>query len=208
MLAKIELVKDKLFYQTGLLATTCGLAAILLVMTEVTTRPIIELRVAEDQNALLNEVLNGISFSNEVFNQGHDIEFEGAVYQVFPVRDAKDVLISHVIKGVQDGYSGEIVFLVGVNMADEITGVRIISHTETPGLGDKIELAKSPWVLSFNQHSIANTPLWAVKKDGGEFDQFSGATITPRSVVRGVHQAMLALAKDKEAGNESSISSK
>lgn len=202
MLAKIELIKDKLAYQTGLLATTCGLAAILLVMTEVTTRPVIELRVAEDQNALLGEVLNGASFSNDVFNEGHDVEYQNVVYQVFPVKDAAGTLISHVVRGTQDGYSGEIAFLIGVNNQDEITGVRVISHTETPGLGDKIEFAKSSWVLSFNKRSLANTPLWAVKKDGGDFDQFSGATITPRSVVRGVHQAMLALAQDKEQGNE------
>jgi electron transport complex protein RnfG len=202
MLAKIESIKDKLVYQTGLLATTCGLAAVLLVMTEVTTRPIIELRVAEDQNALLGEVLNGVSFSNDVFQEGHDIEFQGVVYQVFPVRDASGALISHVVRGTQDGYSGEIAFLIGVNAQDEITGVRVISHSETPGLGDKIEFAKSPWVLSFNKRSLANTERWAVKKDGGDFDQFSGATITPRSVVRGVHLAMLALAQDKEQGNE------
>jgi electron transport complex protein RnfG len=202
MLAKIELIKDKLAYQTGLLATTCGLAALLLVMTEVTTRPVIEQRIAEDQNALLGEVLNGAEFSNDVFQQGHDVEYQGRVYQVFPVNDASGALFSHVIRGTQDGYSGEIAFLIGVNNSNEITGVRVISHTETPGLGDKVELAKSPWVLSFNHRSLDNTPLWAVKKDGGDFDQFSGATITPRSVVYGVHHAMLALAQDKEIGNE------
>lgn len=202
MLAKIELIKDKLAYQTGLLATTCGLAALLLVMTEITTRPVIELRIAEDQNALLGEVLNGAEFSNDVFQQGHDVEYQGRRYQIFPVKDASGALFSHVIRGTQEGYSGEIAFLVGVGNRNEITGVRVISHTETPGLGDKVELAKSPWVLSFNRRSLDNTPLWAVKKDGGDFDQFSGATITPRSVVHGVHQAMLALAQDKENGHE------
>ncbi len=198
MLAKIEVLKDKIAYQAGLLAATCGLAAVLLVVTETTTRPIIELRVAEDQSALLNEVLNGIAYSNDVFAQGRQIEYQGTIYDLFPVKNKAGELVSQVIRGVQDGYSGAITFLLGVNLQGEITGVRIISHSETPGLGDKIELAKSPWVLSFNQRSLQNTPLWAVKKDGGDFDQFSGATITPRSVVRGVHQAMLALAKDKE----------
>jgi electron transport complex protein RnfG len=198
MLAKIEVLKDKIAYQAGLLAATCGLAAVLLVMTEITTRPIIELRVAEDQNALLDEVLNGVSYSNDVFSEGEQIQYQGATYDVYPVKNASDVVISRVIRGSQDGYSGAITFLIGVDLEGVISGVRIISHTETPGLGDKIELAKSPWVLSFNQRSLQNTPLWAVKKDGGDFDQFSGATITPRSVVRGVHQAMLALAKDKE----------
>jgi Na+-translocating ferredoxin:NAD+ oxidoreductase subunit G len=202
MLARIEQLKDKISYQTGLLAATCGLAAILLVMTEVTTRPIIELRIAEDQNALLDEVLNGVSYSNDVFNQGHQLEFEGSWFDIYPVRNAKGEIISHVVKGTQDGYSGPISYLLGVMPNGEISGVRIINHSETPGLGDKIELAKSSWILSFNHRSLENTPLWAVKKDGGDFDQFSGATITPRSVVHGIHKAMLALKKDKELGHE------
>lgn len=198
MLAKIEQMKDKVVYQAGLLAATCALAAVLLVLTETTTRPIIDLRIAEDQDALLGEVLNGVEYSNDVFAEGKQIEYQSAVFDVYPVKDQSGKLLSQVIRGNQDGYSGVITYLIGVTLDGEISGVRIISHSETPGLGDKIELAKSPWVLSFNHRSLVNTPLWAVKKDGGDFDQFSGATITPRSVVHGVHQAMLALAKDKE----------
>ncbi|WP_303522530.1 RnfABCDGE type electron transport complex subunit G, partial [Staphylococcus pasteuri_A] len=78
------------------------------------------------------------------------------------------------------GYAGPINLLVGVNAELSITGVRVLNHSETPGLGDKIELAKNPWILSFNDKSLANTTSkgWAVKKDGGEFDQFTGATTT------------------------------
>ena len=88
-----------------------------------------------------------------------------------------------------DGYSGSIKSIVGVKTDGTIAGVRVISHAETPGLGDKIELKKSPWVLEFNDKSIDNTSAeqWAVKKDKGVFDQFTGATITPRAVINSIY---------------------
>lgn len=91
-----------------------------------------------------------------------------------------------------DGYSGAIDMLVGVNIDGSIAGVRIVRHAETPGLGDKIELKKSDWVLSFDGKSLGNPGEsgWAVKKDKGEFDQFTGATITPRAVTSAVHKAL------------------
>ncbi|MGI3130556.1 electron transport complex subunit RsxG [Halopseudomonas pachastrellae] len=91
-----------------------------------------------------------------------------------------------------DGYSGRIDLLVGIRADGTIAGVRSVSHRETPGLGDKIETAKSQWILSFNGKSLS-MPIpeqWAVKKDGGQFDQFTGATITPRAVVKAVYQAL------------------
>ena len=91
-----------------------------------------------------------------------------------------------------DGYSGSIVLLVGVLADGRLAGVRVIGHKETPGLGDKIELAKSPWIRSFEGRSLTRPDEsgWAVKKDGGQFDQFAGATITPRAVVKAVHKAL------------------
>ena len=91
-----------------------------------------------------------------------------------------------------DGYSGSVVLLVGVLADGRLAGVRVISHKETPGLGDKIELAKSDWVRSFEGKSLSDPGEdgWAVKKDRGEFDQFAGATITPRAVVKAVHGAL------------------
>ncbi len=84
-----------------------------------------------------------------------------------------------------DGYSGDISMIVGVKRDGTIAGVRILLHKETPGLGDKIELKKNQWILSFNGKSLQVPVIeeWKVKKDGGEFDQFAGATITPRAVV-------------------------
>jgi electron transport complex protein RnfG len=91
-----------------------------------------------------------------------------------------------------DGYSGAIHLLVGIFADGRLAGVRALSHRETPGLGDKIELAKSDWIRSFEGKSLSdpNEDGWAVKKDRGDFDQFAGATITPRAVVKAVHGAL------------------
>ena len=91
-----------------------------------------------------------------------------------------------------DGYSGAIHLLVGIFADGRLAGVRVLGHKETPGLGDKIELAKNPWVLAFNGKSLSDPGEagWGVKKDQGVFDQFAGATITPRAVVKAVHHAL------------------
>lgn len=91
-----------------------------------------------------------------------------------------------------DGYSGAIHLLIGIHADGRLAGVRVLGHRETPGLGDKIELAKSAWIRSFDGKSLSNPGEdgWAVKKDRGEFDQFAGATITPRAVVKAVHKAL------------------
>jgi electron transport complex protein RnfG len=92
-----------------------------------------------------------------------------------------------------NGYSGAIHLLVGVDAQGAVSGVRVISHKETPGLGDPIEVEKSNWILGFAGKSLndPNAKGWHVKKDGGVFDQFTGATITPRAVVQAVHNALL-----------------
>ena len=92
------------------------------------------------------------------------------------------------------GYSGAISLLVGISAEDKtITGVRVVKHKETPGLGDKMETRKSPWAMSFNGKSLSNPDIseWNVKKDGGTFDQFTGATITPRAIVNAVKSTLL-----------------
>ena len=91
-----------------------------------------------------------------------------------------------------DGYSGKIKLLIAIRNSGEITGVRVISHKETPGLGDYIEIAKSNWIKVFDGKSLANHKEqdWQVKKDGGKFDYMAGATITPRAVVRATHKAL------------------
>lgn len=90
-----------------------------------------------------------------------------------------------------DGYNGAIKILVGIDTNNKVLGVRTLSHNETPGLGDKIDLNVSDWVLSFSGKQIEgeNDKRWAVYKDGGQFDQFTGATITPRAVVSAARKA-------------------
>jgi electron transport complex protein RnfG len=92
-----------------------------------------------------------------------------------------------------NGYSGKINLLIGVYADGSVAGVRAVKHSETPGLGDAIETQKSDWIFSFNNRSL-NSPTpanWLVKKDGGDFDQFTGATITPRAVVKAVKNTLL-----------------
>lgn len=91
-----------------------------------------------------------------------------------------------------DGYTGPIQLIVGINQNGLIKGVRVTSHKETPGLGDKIDIKKSDWIRSFEGKSLDNlTPeQWKVKKDGGDFDQLTGATITPRAIVNAIYKAL------------------
>jgi len=91
-----------------------------------------------------------------------------------------------------DGYSGAINLLVVIRANHSLAGVRVLQHKETPGLGDDIELRKSDWITAFNDKSLSKLTdtLWAVKKDGGAFDQFTGATITPRAIVQSVYRIL------------------
>ncbi len=94
---------------------------------------------------------------------------------------------------VPNGYSGPIKLLVAVRTDGTLGGVRVVSHHETPGLGDKVEERKSDWIYGFNGKSLNDPPLekWKVKRDGGYFDQFTGATITPRSIVKAVKNTLI-----------------
>ena len=99
-----------------------------------------------------------------------------------------------------EGYSGDIAMIVGVNFDGSVAGVRVVEHKETPGLGDKVDLRKSDWILSFNGKSLTNPPAdaWNVKKEKGAFDQFTGATITPRAVIHQIAKTLQYFSQDKE----------
>jgi electron transport complex protein RnfG len=92
-----------------------------------------------------------------------------------------------------NGYNGSIHLLVGVKANGTLSGVRVVKHRETPGLGDVVEISRSNWILGFDNKSLSDPDDkgWKVKRDGGVFDQFTGATITPRAVVKAVHNALL-----------------
>ena len=91
-----------------------------------------------------------------------------------------------------DGYTGPIRLIMSVDLAGTVIGLRVIEHKETPGLGDKIDIKKSDWIRLFEGRSLENTEetAWAVKKDGGDFDQMTGATITPRAIVNTVYKGL------------------
>lgn len=91
-----------------------------------------------------------------------------------------------------DGYNGNIKLLVAIDYKGNILGVRVVSHRETPGLGDPVEIERSNWIEGFTGRTLSNPGDlgWHVRRDGGEFDQFTGATITPRAVVKAVYNSL------------------
>ena len=105
--------------------------------------------------------------------------------QIYLAKQAGKTIAVIIPATASDGYSGDIDLIVGVNRDGSVAGVRVLSHKETPGLGDQVDLKKSDWILGFAGRSLENPEPsgWAVKKDKGVFDQFTGATITPRAVV-------------------------
>jgi electron transport complex protein RnfG len=122
--------------------------------------------------------------------------------EVYRVRDTNAPVAVILQPVVPDGYAGPIRLLVSVLADGTLGGVRVLEHHETPGLGDKIDEKKDDWIIEqFNGKSLANPPpeQWQVKRDGGAFDQFTGATITPRSIVKAVKNTLLFVEGQGEA---------
>lgn len=192
----LESLRQRLDYQTYLLAAAGLVASLLLGFSDLATRGSIALRQQEDLLATLEQVLPAELHDNDLL---HDIKTVAdpsekglADTQVYIARkDGKPTAVAFKLTAT-GGYSGPIALVMGVDRDGTILGVRVVAHAETPGLGDKIEKAKSDWILAFAGHSLDNTTpeRWRVKKDGGDFDQFAGATITPRAVVGGVHAGL------------------
>jgi len=153
----------------------------------------------------LNQILPSEKYDNDLLHTTITLQADNRLGQEKPstIYIAKrESEISAMIFSVRAprGYSGEIKMLVGINIDGTLAGVRIVSHKETPGLGDIMEIDKSDWVLGFNGKSL-NEPaekLWKVKRDGGVFDQFTGATITPRAVVQAVHLCLVYFDRHKK----------
>jgi len=158
-------------------------------------------RIAEqEKKAILDQLGQLISpglYNNELqqdlFSFQDDLYFpKGQTVIAYRARlDGKAVAVVLKIAAV-NGYNGKINLLVGINKNGTLCGVRVTSHKETPGLGDAIEVERDDWILGFFGRALGNPPpdRWAVKRDGGEFDQFTGATITPRAVVEAVRLAL------------------
>jgi len=124
-----------------------------------------------------------------------------AVQTAYIARKGGDAVAIAMTSTAPDGYNGNIELIIAINMDNSISGVRALKHQETPGLGDKIELRKSTWITSFSGKKLLSEKdnRWAVAKDGGMFDQFTGATITPRAVVKAVRKAALYFADNKDS---------
>jgi electron transport complex protein RnfG len=160
-----------------------------------------EARIAEQQRKVVLRQLGQLVPPGDYDNAFHEDSFQftdelhfpqGQTVTAYRARLAERPVAVVLRLAAMNGYNGRIDLLVGIDHDGTVRGVRVAAHKETPGLGDVIELAKSEWVLDFDGRSLTDPrPAgWAVKRDGGEFDQFTGATITPRAVVNAVRLAL------------------
>lgn len=167
-------------------------------------------RIAEQERLQLLDQLQQVipedAFDNAVHEDYVTVRDEAAFpgglsVRVFRARrDGRPVAVAMKLRA-NDGYNGRIDLLVGIYENGRVSGVRVLSHRETPGLGDGIDIERSDWIRAFDGRSLENPEPsgWAVKRDGGVFDQFTGATITPRAVVRAVRRALEYYAENREA---------
>jgi electron transport complex protein RnfG len=188
-------------YQAGLLGGFAMIAAALLVGGNIATRDAIEQRRAEDLLASLAQVIPAAIHDNDLLDEplDHSLGF-GKSVRVYRALRGHEVTGAAYPIGAQ-GYGGTIELILGLSAKGEILGVRVLAHAETPGLGDRIDVNRSDWIRGFDNLSLGNPPAehWAVKKDGGDFDQFSGATITPRAVVGAIKKGLELFRDNRDA---------
>lgn len=176
----------------ALLALFSLVTALMLSWVSDLTRAPIATRAAEDLASSLAQVIPADLHDNDIGTDQREIDdaTEGKVAVHLASRAGAVTGLAFELTGY--GYGGAIRVLIGIAPDGTLLGVRVLAHTETPGLGDKIEAAKSDWIEGFAGRSLSDpTPAgWKVKRDGGIFDQFSGATITPRAVVGTVYRGL------------------
>ncbi|MGZ5059928.1 MAG: electron transport complex subunit RsxG [Methylobacter sp.] len=190
-------LRPKLEFQTGILAGFALIASVMLGVTNCSTEGTIQRRLDEDLKKSLEEVVPAALYDNDMLLD--TVSIPSAEYNiganettVYIAKKSGNVSAVCFKFTAPDGYSGAINMIMGIDRDGNILGVRVLSHKETPGLGDKIEVTKSDWILKFAGRSLDNLApsKWAVKKDGGEFDQFAGATITPRKSVQAIYRGL------------------
>ena len=180
------------------------LAAIAAICTSLvaTTYHLTEDRIAANDKALLEQSLHpalsdlfydsGVSESRLVLPPPHDLpgNDEAEIYRVYANQEPVAALF---VVTARDGFAGPIRILLGVEMSGVVTGIRILKHRETPGLGDKIVESRSDWVHQFAGHSIGDPIVteWAIRRDGGDFDQITGASVTPRAVIKAMRDTLI-----------------
>lgn len=181
-----------------ILAVLAAVCTALVALTHAVTAP----RIAANEQAWLEQslepVLKGVEYdgalseSTIVLERPHGLPGTEAV-TVYRVYAGGAPVAALFVVAPRDGYAGPIRLLIGVTAEGRITGVRALAHRETPGLGDQIDVSKSDWIQGFNGRSLGDppAPAWAIRSDGGEFDQMTGASITSRSVVKAVRDTLL-----------------
>ena len=183
--------------------------AISLSITFEKSNPIIEQNKIEFKTKLLNEVLDGLDYDNDLISTYIRIKpnelLKNKTEKYAYLAKKNNILQAVLIESIApDGYSGEINILTAIRSDGEIIGTRIIDHKETPGLGDYIDQKKSSWISNFDGMSLNNRTDsdWRVKKDQGTFDYKAGATITPRAVIKSVKNTLLFYKENRELFND------
>lgn len=161
------------------------------------TKPTIEHQALLQQKTLFDQVIPASVYDNNLQDECYNVTDESlgtaTPHRMYLARKSGEPVAAVVETTAPDGYSGAIQLLVAADFHGNVYGSRVLEQHETPGLGDKIEVRISDWIKHFANQTVngATDARWAVKKDGGMFDQFTGATITPRAVVRSVKRTAL-----------------
>ncbi len=192
-------MNDHTVIKTG---TTLAVIAAICTALVAATYQLTEERIIANEKALLEQALQpalagvfyegGVSESRLVIPPPHGLPGNDAalIFRVY----AKDRPVAALFAvTARDGFAGAIRVLVGVEFDGAVTGVRILQHRETPGLGDKIEPARSDWIFQFDGRSMGDPEVtgWAIRNDGGEFDQLTGASVTPRAIINAIRDTLL-----------------
>ena len=186
---------NRLINRQGItLGTFALVVAIVLTLTQQATKNTIAANESAQHQKALTEVLGTYTGDHQLQETPLVLfdENTNRLRQCYLVNSNGQTVAVVITATAKDGYSGSIDMLVGINMDGVVTGVRVTGHTETPGLGDAIEIQKSEWIKSFDGKSLSAPAdsKWTVRKHGGEFDQLTGATITPRAVVNEVKNTL------------------
>jgi electron transport complex protein RnfG len=208
----LDQFREKLGYHSLVLGVIALAASASLALTDNTTHGAIKAAEKRDLQQSLAQVLPSGFADNDLLKDQITVKgAEGNAVTVYRARLGGESR-GAVFEVSGRGYAGDIRILMAVDPAGRIVGVRVLKHQETPGLGDKIEAAKGRWIYDFDGKSLGQPApeKWAVKKDGGQFDQFAGATITPRAVVKAVKGGLdfFAAHKDEIFTAPSAVASK
>lgn len=189
----------------AILAAFAVVGTALLAATYLVTRPIIAETEKQAKLALIGQILPKTLYDNDLLKDAAQLPPAGELGNSEPTpvyRAVKEGEPSAAVLEViaPDGYSGKIRMIVAIKADGEVSGVRVVTHNETPGLGDYIEIAKNRWIRVFEGKSLSKQTDqdWKVKKDGGKFEHMAGATVTPRAVVKAVHKSLTYFAANQD----------